>query len=61
LVHIGDRESNIYEMFCGASKLGTHFLVRTCVDRLALDGKGTVAAEMATVPAASYRRILVMA
>ena len=46
LVHIGDRESDIYELFCEASKLGTHFLVRTCVDRLAVDGKRTVAAEM---------------
>ena len=57
LVHIGDRESDIYELFCEASKLGTHFLVRTCVDRLAVDGKRTVAAEMARVPAAGMHRI----
>ena len=37
-VHIGDRESDIYELFCVARELGTHFLVRTCVDRLAGDG-----------------------
>ena len=61
LVHIGDRESDIYELFCEASKLGTHFLVRTCVDRLAVDGKRTVAAEMATVPAAGIHRIEVTA
>ena len=34
-VHIGDRESDIYELFCLAQELGTHFLVRSCVDRLA--------------------------
>ena len=61
LVHIGDRESDIYELFCEASKLGTHFLVRTCVDRLAVDGKRTVAAEMARVPAAGMHRIEVTA
>lgn len=45
-VHIGDRESDIYELFCLARQLGTHFLVRTCVDRLAADGDTTIAAEM---------------
>jgi hypothetical protein len=30
-VHIGDRESDIYELFCMAQQLETHFLVRTCV------------------------------
>ena len=33
-VHIGDRESDIYELFCTAQELGTHFLIRSCVDRL---------------------------
>jgi hypothetical protein len=28
-VHIGDRECDIFELFCAASELGTHFLVRT--------------------------------
>jgi len=41
-IHVGDRESDIYELFCLAQELGTHFLVRTCVDRLALDGDTTV-------------------
>jgi Transposase DNA-binding len=45
-VHIGDRESDIYELFCTAQALGTHFLVRTCVDRLAGDGEHTIATEM---------------
>ena len=46
-IHIGDRESDIYELFCAAQEIGTHFLVRTCVDRLAGDGGHTVAADMA--------------
>jgi hypothetical protein len=45
-VHIGDRESDIYELFCTAQELGTHFLVRTCVNRLAGGGDHTVADEM---------------
>jgi len=45
-VHIGHRESDPYELFCTAESLGTHFLMRTCVDRLARDGKHTIAAEM---------------
>ena len=45
-VHIGDRESDIYELFCAAQESRTHFLVRTCADRVAEDGKATVAGEM---------------
>lgn len=45
-VHIADREGDIYELFCLAHQLGTHFLVRTCVDRLAGDGTTTVTAEI---------------
>lgn len=32
-VHIGDRESDISGLFCLAQKLGTHFLIRSCVGR----------------------------
>jgi hypothetical protein len=46
-IHVGDRESDIYELFCTASEIGTHFLVRTCVDRLAGDGDHTVSTDMA--------------
>ncbi len=42
-IHIGDRESDIYELFCLAKEEQTHFLVRTCVDRLAGTGKPTIA------------------
>jgi hypothetical protein len=45
-IHIGDRESDIYELYCLTQELGAHFLVRTCVDRLAGDGSHTIAAEM---------------
>lgn len=45
-VHIGDRESDIYELFCTAQQTQTHFLVRTCVDRLAESGDTTIAQEM---------------
>jgi hypothetical protein len=58
-VHIGDRESDIYELFCAAQKAGTHFLLRTCVDRLAGDGKHTIADEMKAVPVQALHRIQV--
>ncbi|WP_404295565.1 IS4 family transposase (plasmid) [Microvirga sp. RSM25] len=48
-IHIGDRENDIYEFFCTARALGTHFLVRTCVDRPAGDGQHTIADEMQEV------------
>jgi Transposase DNA-binding len=56
-VHIGDRESDIYELFCTAQKAGSHFLLRTCVDRLAGDGKHTIAAEMKEVRVQGLHRI----
>ena len=45
-VHIGDRESDIYELFCAAQDAGASFLVRTCVDRLAEEGDTTIAKQM---------------
>jgi hypothetical protein len=56
-VHIGDRESDIYELFCTAQEVGTHFLVRTCVDRLAGDGDHTIADEMGEVAVKGLHRI----
>lgn len=49
-VHIGDRESDIYELFAVAEELGTKFLVRTCVNRRAGDGTETVAQTMQKAP-----------
>jgi hypothetical protein len=56
-VHVGDRESDIYELFCAAHEAKTHFLIRTCVDRLAEDGSGTISKEMDTVPLKGLHRI----
>jgi hypothetical protein len=56
-VHIGDRESDIYELFCAAQDAGTHFLLRTCVDRLAGDGTHTIAEEMAEVRCKGVHRV----
>ena len=56
-VHIGDRESDIYELFCTAHEGGTHFLVRTCVDRLAGDGGHTIADEMEEAAVKGLHRI----
>lgn len=56
-VHIGDRESDIYEFFCECHRLGTHFLVRTCVDRRAGDGTHTIADEMNEVRVKGVHRI----
>lgn len=49
-VHVGDRESDIYELFCAAGEAGTHFLVRTCVDRLAGEDRTTISREMGREP-----------
>jgi hypothetical protein len=56
-VHIGDRESDIYELFCTAREAGSHFLLRTCVDRLAGDGEHTIAAEMKEVRVQGLHRV----
>jgi hypothetical protein len=49
-VHVGDRESDIFELFGVAHEAETHFLVRTCVDRLAGRGGTTVAKVMQRQP-----------
>lgn len=56
-VHIGDRESDIYELFCLAQELGTNFLVRGCVDRLAEDGRTTIAQVMRDVAPSGTHRV----
>ena len=57
LVHVGDRENDIYEFFCAAQAAGTHFLVRACVDRLAGDGRHTIADEMGEVAVQGLHRV----
>lgn len=56
-IHIGDRESDIYELFCAAQESGTKFLVRTCVDRLAGDGKHTIAALMRRIKVKAIHQV----
>jgi len=56
-VHIGDRESDLYDLFQAARQEGTHFLVRTCTDRLAGAGELTVAQIMSKAPAQGLHRI----
>jgi hypothetical protein len=56
-VHIGGRESDIYELFCTAHDVKTHFLMRTCVDRLAGDGQHTVSEEMSDVDLKHRNRV----
>lgn len=58
-IHIGDRESDIYELFCMAQQEETHFLVRTCVDRLSGDGKQTITKEMEGVDVKGFHLLKV--
>ena len=58
-VHVGDRESDIYELFCAAHDAGTHFLLRTCVDRSAGDGSHTIADEMTETKCKGLHRVAV--
>jgi hypothetical protein len=55
-VHVGDRESDIYELFCTAQDTGSHFLVRTCADRLAGNGE-TIHKQISKVPVEGLHRI----
>jgi Transposase DNA-binding/Transposase Tn5 dimerisation domain len=59
-IHIGDRESDIYELFCLAEEENTHFLVRTCVDRLAGTGNTTVARKMKREPIQGTHQVEVL-
>jgi len=56
-VHIGDREADIYELFCAANDVGTHFVIRTAASRLAEDGLTKTDAEMAEVRVKGLHRI----
>jgi Transposase DNA-binding len=56
-IHIGDRENDIYEFFCAAQEIGTNFLVRACVDRLAGEGDHTITDEMAEVTVQAHHTV----
>jgi hypothetical protein len=55
-VHIGDRESDIFELFCAAAQKNTRFLIRTCVDRAAGNGT-TILRKMSCQPVQGYHEI----
>jgi hypothetical protein len=59
-VHIADREGDIYELLCAAAEAGTHFLVRSHVDRWAGEGEHTIADEMAEAAVRGLYRINVV-
>jgi hypothetical protein len=56
-VHVGDRESDIYELYCLTRDLGAHFIVRTQTDRLAGDGDHTISEEMDEVAIRGLHRV----
>jgi hypothetical protein len=58
-VHVGDQESDIFDLFGLAQQLGTHFLVRTRADRLADGGPETVAEAIGRSPSRGLYRIVV--
>lgn len=58
-IHIGDRESDIYELFVLAKECDTHFLVRICQDRLIDDGSCTISDSMNLVAISGLHNITI--
>jgi hypothetical protein len=58
-VHIGDREADIYEMFCAANDVGARFVIRSAYPRLVEDGATKTDAEMKGVRLKGLHRITV--
>jgi hypothetical protein len=58
-LHIGDRESDIYELFCAAQEEGTHFLVRTFVDRRSGPTRRCISEQMSGICPQGQHRITV--
>jgi len=58
-VHVCDREGDIWELFCLARQMDTHFLIRRFANRLAEDGSHTVASIMAEEKVRGLHRITV--
>lgn len=56
-VHIGDRESDIYELFCAAEQHHTRFLLRICADRLADNGRQTLSQVLRHATAKAEHRV----
>ena len=58
-VHMGDREGDIYELFCAAQQADTHFLIRTRADRLVEGGPHTMEHAIEQSPRQGTYRIAV--
>lgn len=58
-LHIGDRESDIYELFCAAQEQRTHFLVRTCVDRRSGPARVCISEQMERISAQGHHQFTV--
>ena len=56
-VHIGDRESDIYELFSECESLGSKFVLRTCANRRTGGGEQTVAQAMEEQSVKAVHRI----
>jgi len=56
-VHVGDRESDIYELFCAARAANTHFLIRSCANRRVDDCPTRLEGVMAEVRVKGLHRI----
>lgn len=59
IVHVGDCESDSYELFCECEALGTQFIFRTCNDRRVQDDGRTVYEVMAEQRVKGVHRIAV--
>lgn len=57
-VHIGDRESDIYELFCAASEGGSHFVIRTNADRKASVPENNAARHIAEAALRGHHKLL---
>ena len=56
-VHIADREGDIYELFTEMREIGTHFLIRFHVERMAGDEGETITNELAKAEVAGVHRV----
>jgi len=58
-VHIGDREADIYELFCAAIDAGSHFVIRSAYARLVEDGTTKTDTAMKEVRLKGLHRVTV--
>lgn len=56
-IHVGDRESDIFVLYCLTRDLGAHFVVRMQTDRLAGDGDHKIFEEMEEVAIKGHHRV----